>query len=77
MLGAPLWPPTPFNLRQKIILLFESEYIYVYSVYMLKMNILVLLALVVGGCSSTKWKQKPYSQNFNPLMEVHDEELVV
>ena len=50
---------------------------YVYSVYMLKMNMLVLLALVVGSCSSTKWKQKPYSQNINPLMEVHHEELVV
>jgi len=44
---------------------------------MLKGNILVLLALVIGGCSSTKWKQKPYSQNFNPLLEVHHEELVV
>jgi hypothetical protein len=44
---------------------------------MLKSNILVLLALVIGGCSSTKWKQKPYYQNFNPLMEVHHEELVV
>lgn len=44
----------------------------------MRINLLILgLTFLLGGCFTKKWKQKPYSQNFNPLMEVHHEELVV